>query len=94
MIGKQADFAELSTMKQYRSFVETAGLNKLDISILCLNAGIEPLGPIDRITDEQVEATFNVNSFHVVYLMKVLTQQMLKRNKRSTVLITSASSCS
>ena len=73
MIGKQADFAELSTIKQYRSFVETVGLDKLDISILCLNAGIEPLGPIDRITDEQVEATFNVNSFHVVYLMKVLT---------------------
>ena len=73
MIGKQADFAELSTIKQYRSFVETVGLDKLDISILCLNAGIEPLGPIDRITDEQVEATFSVNSFHVVYLMKVLT---------------------
>ena len=77
-------------MTQYRDFVSESGLDKLDIGILCLNAGVVNLGPIDLIEDDRYEAMWNVTGLHNVYLLKALTKQLLDRSKRSAVLLTSS----
>ena len=84
------DFSKLTTMAAYRELVESAGLNKLDIGVLCLNAGVFNIGPLDLIEDERYEQVWNVTGLHNVYLMKALAKQQMERDKRSAVLITSS----
>ena len=52
-IGIECDFSKLSTMVQYRDLVATTELKDLDIGILCLNAGLFSVGPIDAVEDER-----------------------------------------
>ena len=86
------DFSKLTTMASYRELVTESGLDKLDIGILCLNAGLINSGPIDLIDDARYEAVWNVTGLHNVYLMKALAKQQMERNKRSAVLFTSSMS--
>ena len=62
----------------------------MDIGVLCLNAGVNNPGPVDLISDERYEAVWNVNGLHVIYLLKALSNQLLERDKRCAVLITSS----
>ena len=61
-------------MAQYRNLVATSELQNLDIGILCLNAGVANVGPIDIVEDERYEANWNVTGLHNVYLLKALVQ--------------------
>ena len=58
--------------------------------MLCLNAGLALLGPVDLVDDKKYETVFNVNSLHPAYLMKALVQKLLDRDKRVAVLFTSS----
>ena len=58
--------------------------------MLCLNAGVNHIGTIDLIDDAKFDVTFNVNGLHVVYLLKALTNQLLERDKRCAILISSS----
>ena len=73
-IGIECDFSKLTTMAQYRDLVATTELKDLDIGILCLNAGLFSIGPIDVVEEERFEAVWNVTGLHNVYLMKALVQ--------------------
>jgi len=84
------DFSKLTTMAEYRALVTDGGIDKLDIGILCLNAGLGNMGPIDLVEDERYEAVWNVTGLHNVYLMKALAKQQMSRDKRSAVLFTSS----
>ena len=77
-------------MAEYRALVTDSGIDKLDIGILCLNAGLASMGPIDLVEDERYEAVWNVTGLHNVYLMKALAKQQMARDKRSAVLFTSS----
>ena len=77
-------------MQQYNDLVAKSGLAELDIGVLCLNAGVRSLAPIDLSSDDDYEAVWNVNGLHVVYLLKALTKKLLARDQRSAVLITSS----
>ena len=69
-----ADFSKMTTMADYRALVTDSGIDKLDIGILCLNAGLASMGPIDLVEDERYEAVWNVTGLHNVYLMKALAK--------------------
>ena len=69
-----ADFSKMTTMAEYRALVTDSGIDKLDIGILCLNAGLASMGPIDLVEDERYEAVWNVTGLHNVYLMKALAK--------------------
>ena len=88
--GIVCDFSKLTSMQQYNDLVAESGLDELDIGVLCLNAGIGTLAPIDLASDESYEAVWNVNGLQVVYLLKALTKKLLARDQRSAVLITSS----
>ena len=87
------DLTSISTMAEYRMHVKKAGLESLDIGILCLNAGLNHPGLVDLVDDKEFESIWNINALHVVYLLKALSNQLLRRDKRCAVLITSSISC-
>ena len=66
------DFSKQTTIAQYRELVKSSGVDKIDIGIICLNAGVFNIGALDLIEDERYEQVWNVNGLHVVYLMKAL----------------------
>ena len=68
----------MSTMESYNKLVKDE-LSELDIGILCLNAGKVSIGPLDLLSDKQVESTLTLNALHVVYLAKALIKQQLNR---------------
>ena len=70
--------------------VASTELKELDIGVLCLNAGISLLGPVDLIPDHKYETVWNVTGLHNVYLLKALVQKLLDRDKRVAVLFTSS----
>ena len=89
-ISVVCDFSKITTMAQYRELVEQGGINKLDIGIICLNAGLGAPGAIDQVEDERYESVWSVNCLHPAYLLKALVNQQMNRDKRSAVLITSS----
>ena len=89
-IGLQCDFSKLQSLAEYRDFVSTSGLDKLDIGVLCLNAGVGFMGPIDLIKDDKFEAIWTVNGLHIVYLLKALVNQLMDRDTRAAILISSS----
>ena len=80
----------MSTMKQYRDLVSTTELKDLDIGVLCLNAGLALMGPVDLVDDRKFETVWNVTGLHNAYLLKALVQKLLDRDKRVAVLFTSS----
>ena len=71
-LGIQGDFSKLHTLAEYRDFVSTSGLDKLDIGVLCLNAGVALMGPLDLVEDDKLEAMWTVTGLHNVFLLKAL----------------------
>ena len=62
----------------------------LDIGILCLNAGRISIGPVDLLTDTDVQTMITLNALHVVYLTKALINQLKNRKARSSIIIVSS----
>ena len=80
----------MTSMQQYRDLVANTELKDLDIGVLCLNAGLNHMGPIDLVSDQKYETVWNVTGLHNVYLLKALVQKLLDRDKRVAVLFTSS----
>ena len=89
-IGVECDFSKLTTLKEYRNFVDQSPLKELDIAVLCLNAGIMIPGPIDLVDDKRFEDVYRVNALQVIYLLKALSKKLLSRDKRCGVLVVSS----
>lgn len=71
---------------------ECAGL---DIAAVFLNAGAMFMGPVDLITDAQLEQIYTLNGLHVIYMSKILIDRMTQRNSlkaglRSCLVVTSS----
>jgi short-subunit dehydrogenase len=84
------DFSKLTALAEYRSIVESS-LQDIDISILALNAGHATAGSYEQISDLGLENVIRVNALHPVYLGKVLVEKMVKRSKRSAIILSSSS---
>ena len=48
------------------------------------------MGPFKDLTPDEIEQTVTLNALHPVYLCKALLDQMLSREKRSAIVITSS----
>ena len=55
-----------------------------------LNAGAMVMGDFTKLRPEEIESQVNVNGLHPIYLAKALLPQMLSRNKRSSIIVTSS----
>ena len=93
-ISYGCDFSKITTLAEYRDLVKQSGLMDVDIAILALNAGLQARGHLDLIDDQPYQDIWSVNFFHVVYLLKALTDKLLSRDKRCAILITSSISAS
>mmetsp|Transcript_6368 Transcript_6368/g.8259 ORF Transcript_6368/g.8259 Transcript_6368/m.8259 type:complete len:151 (-) Transcript_6368:148-600(-) len=62
----------------------------MDIAMLYLNAGLGGLGPFTWLSNAQVQAIVGINALQPIYLTKVLLPQMIKRETRSAILVTSS----
>ena len=49
------------------------------------------MGPIDLISDQQLESVYTLNGLHPIYMSKVLIERMIKRKGlRSALIVTSS----
>ena len=85
-----ADLSSLFTIEDYHKLVLENGLFDMDIGILCLNAGRISIGPVDLLTDTDVQTMITLNALHVVYLTKALINQLKNRKARSSIIIVSS----
>lgn len=76
-------------MAEYRSIVADK-VAHLDLALVMLNAGTLIPGNYLRQSDKQVEMIYRMNLLHGVYLSKALLPQILKRDKRSALVLTSS----
>ena len=88
-----ADFSKLLTIKDYQDTIANR-LEGIDIGLLIANAGLMSFGPFAETRDWEVEEVFNVNATQVVYLIKVMVNQLINRydanGLRSGIIITSS----
>lgn len=85
----KADISTMSTMDAYNELVQRE-LADLDLGVVCLNAGTACEGPVDLLADKDFETVFALNGLGVVYFAKALLPQMMRRQQRSGLLITSS----
>lgn len=88
-----ADFVALKTIEEYKTKIASK-LTALDIGVLVLNAGYADMGPFHMIDDMECEKQISVNAVHVLFLLKVMINQLVKRYELrklpSAVVITSS----
>ena len=84
-----ADFASMNTIQDYQHTIADK-LKNIDIAMLFLNAGMGQLGAFEDLTKSEVESIFTVNAMHPVFLCKVLLADMLARQKKSAIVVTSS----
>jgi len=58
--------------------------------MLFLNAGHVNIGNFHEMSDEEVQQSLMINSMQPVYTMKVLVDQMIKRNHLAAMVVTSS----
>ena len=88
------DLGNQHSIAAYREILATE-CEGLDIALAFLNAGSMTVGPVDLISDKQLEMIITLNGLHVVYMAKVLLEGMMKRNSqdkniRSALVVTSS----
>jgi len=88
------DLGNQHSISAYRKVLATQ-CQGLDIALAFLNAGGLKMGPLDLITDKELEMIYTLNGLHVVYFGKVLLEAMMKRNSedptnRSALVVTSS----
>jgi NADP-dependent 3-hydroxy acid dehydrogenase YdfG len=74
------DLASKTSIDDYRQIIakECQGL---DIAAVFLNAGSLVVGPVDLISDAQLESVVTLNGLHVIYMARVLLERLTQRNK-------------
>lgn len=83
------DFAELCTIKDYQEKIGDQ-LKDIDIAMLFLNAGYAAFGAFKDITNDDVEKTTAVNILQPIYTAKVLVDQMIARDHKGAIVVTSS----
>lgn len=88
------DLASKTSIQEYRDIL-TKECGGLDIAAAFLNAGNLVIGPVDIISDAQLEQIYTLNGLHVVYMAKILLEKMTQRNnqqqeRRSCLVVTSS----
>ena len=83
------DFSKHTKMSEYREIFGTE-IADLDIGVAIANAGYARANRVEDMSDEYLESTMNINALHVYYLMKIFSEKMLKRTKRSALIVTSS----
>ena len=83
------DFSKFTTLSEYRELYSSK-IGGLDIAVAVANAGYALAGKFEDNEDDLLVTTMNINVLHVYYTMKVLSEQMLKRDKRSAMIIVSS----
>lgn len=58
--------------------------------MLILNAGNSGFGFYQDQSEEEIENTFNLNGLSTAYIIKAMLNQLLNRDKRSAIVITSS----
>ncbi len=83
-----ADLAKATKYEEYAKMAEK--IRDIDVAMLFLNAGWACMGPFKDLTPQEIEETVTINALHPVYLSKALLDQMLAREKRSAIVVTSS----
>lgn len=76
-------------MSEYREKLEQ-DIADFDVAVGIANAGYGYAGKFEDNDDEYLETCMNLNAIHVYYTMKLLSDKMLKRDKRSAIIVTSS----
>lgn len=84
-----ADFGKLQTMAEYRETFEFP-CKDLDIGLVICNAGYGDAFKIVDTPDDYWEGSMKINVLHVYYVMKIMSEQLWKRDVRSAMIITSS----
>lgn len=83
------DFGKLTKMSEYRDAFSPV-IEGLDIAVGIANAGSFTPVKFEDTTDSSLEMTVNINTLQAYYVMKILSESMLKRDKRSALIVTSS----
>jgi short-subunit dehydrogenase len=57
---------------------------------LVANAGFGHMVPFTKLSDEEIETLVNVNALQVAYVIKTLADQLIERNQKSAIVVTSS----
>ena len=79
----------MTKMGEYREKLEQ-DIADYDVAVGIANAGYGYAGKFEDNDDEYLETIMNLNAIHVYYTVKLLSDRMLKRNKRSAIIVTSS----
>ncbi len=74
------DLASKTSIEEYKTIIakECSGL---DIAAVFLNAGNFIVGPVDLVSDAQLENIITLNGLHVVYMAKIFIERLTQRNQ-------------
>jgi short-subunit dehydrogenase len=78
----------MSTFNEYSKVA--AELADIDVGMLVLNAGALTISKFSILSPEELESQINLNALHVVYLAKALMPQILSRQKKTALIVTSS----
>jgi short-subunit dehydrogenase len=84
-----ADFGKITTIAEYREIFGTV-IENIDIGLVIANAGMGGPAKYESMTDDFLSNTMNINCLHVYYTFKILSEKLLKRDKRSCMIVTSS----
>ena len=88
-----ADFHKLQTLEEYHEQIGKK-LQDKDVGILVANAGFANVGPFLEQSDDEIERMLQINSKHVVYLMKIFANKLIdrhtKQGTKSAIIVTSS----
>lgn len=73
-----------------RQQVAAVGKETGDVDVIVNNAGVVNGAPLDQLTDEQIEMTFNVNVLALYWVTRAFLPQMIARGSGTVVTISSA----
>ena len=84
------DFGKHASIQDYQEKIAEP-LKSKDIGMLVLNAGVGEPGLIASLEDQALTNQVNVNALQPVYTIKTLLDQIVKREKRSAIIVVSSS---
>ena len=92
-MGIVADFTQMPTINDFQRILGDQ-LKDIDIGILIPNAGVVYPIPFAELSNREVETSVQVNACHVIYTLKVLVNQLIKRHQdtgiKPAILVTSS----
>jgi len=84
-----ADFFKMTTVEEYQVAIADK-LKGDDVALLFLNAGVGQVGPFCDVPGKRLEHVMNIKALQPMYLAKVLVNQLMAREERSAIVVTSS----